>query len=161
MSKPISHSPGTRQKFAVVFHIFPFFWQTKKKAVRGTPMKKFFKNKYFIYSAGGILSGFFNGLFGSGGGTIVVPFLEEFLDQDEHTSHATAILIILGFTIVSLFFYGFGNYLNWKLALVVSIGGVAGGFLGAKLLKKLKGSVIRKIFGIFMLIAAFKMVKWW
>ena len=66
-------------------------------------MKKFQKlkkHKSLLYAVGGLTAGFFNGLFGSGGGTIIVPFLEEFLDQDEHTSHATAILIILGFKII-------------------------------------------------------------
>lgn len=124
-------------------------------------MKKFQrlkKHKYLLYSIGGLAAGFFNGLFGSGGGTIIVPFMEEFLEQDEHTSHATAILIILGFTIVSLVFYGFGQALDWGLALKVSIGGVIGGFFGAKLLKKLTGNAIRKIFGAFMLIAAVRMV---
>lgn len=124
-------------------------------------MKKFQKlkkHKYLLYAVGGLTAGFFNGLFGSGGGTIIVPFLEEFLDQDEHTAHATAILIILGFTIVSLIFYGFGQSLDWLLALKVSVGGVIGGFVGAKLLKKLTGNVIRKIFGAFMLLAAVRMV---
>lgn len=116
------------------------------------------KRPYVIYSVGGLLAGFLNGLFGSGGGTVIVPFLEECLNQEEHTSHATAILIILGFTIVSLFFYGFSGTLDIKLALWVSSGGVLGGFIGAKLLKKLTGPVIRKIFGAFMLVAAFRMV---
>ncbi|MBE7021764.1 MAG: sulfite exporter TauE/SafE family protein [Ruminococcaceae bacterium] len=121
-------------------------------------MSRFFKNKYFISAVGGLLSGFLNGLFGSGGGTVVVPFLEAFLDQEEHTSHATAILIILAFTTVSLFFYGRGNHLDYALAIKVSLGGVAGGFLGARLLKKLSAGVIRKIFGAFMLLAAVRMV---
>lgn len=121
-------------------------------------MKRIFKNKILISAAGGLIAGFLNGLFGSGGGTIIVPFLEEFLNQDEHSSHATAILIILFFTLVSLIFYGFRNHLPYSLAVQVSIGGVAGGLVGAKLLKKLSGSVIRKIFGAFMLIAACRMV---
>jgi len=121
-------------------------------------MKQFLKNKMFISAAGGLIAGFLNGLFGSGGGTVIVPFLEEFLDQDEHHSHATAILVIVFFTIVSLFFYGFRNHLPYTLALQTSIGGVAGGLIGAKLLKKLSGPLIRKIFGAFMLVAAFRMV---
>ena len=116
------------------------------------------KHKKWLPIVGGLLAGFLNGLFGSGGGTVIVPFLEECLDQDEHTSHATASLIILCFTIVSLFFYFRHDYLDYKLALWVSIGGVAGGLIGAKLLKKLSGGVIRKIFGAFMILAALRMV---
>lgn len=121
-------------------------------------MKKLFKNKIFLLTAGGFLAGFFNGLFGSGGGTVIVPFFEGFLEQEEHTSHATAILVILFFTIVSLFFYGGRNHLPYLLAVKTAAGGVLGGLFGAKLLKKLSGSVIRKIFGAFMLLAAARMV---
>ncbi|MBE7041035.1 MAG: sulfite exporter TauE/SafE family protein [Ruminococcaceae bacterium] len=119
---------------------------------------KIFKRKYFVMTLGGLLAGFLNGLFGSGGGTVIVPFLEEFLDQSEHKAHATAILIILSFTIISLIFYGYRQHISYEVALWASLGGVTGGFLGAKLLKKLSGSVIRKIFGAFMLIAAVRMV---
>ena len=116
------------------------------------------KRHLLLCAAGGILAGFLNGLFGSGGGTVIVPFLEIFLKVDPKKSHATAILIILGFTLVSLLFYGFFGTLNFQLALKVSIGGVIGGFLGAKLLGKLTFSAIHKIFGIFMMIAAVRMV---
>ncbi len=116
------------------------------------------KKKWWISAIGGLGAGFLNGLFGSGGGTVIVPFLEKFLDQDEKHSHATAILIILGFTIVSLFFYGGRGHLDFALALKVSIGGVLGGFIGAKLLKKLSGGAIHKIFGACMIAAAIRMV---
>lgn len=111
-----------------------------------------------LYSIGGIISGFCNGLFGSGGGTIIVPFLEIFLKLDPKKSHATAILIIFVFTLVSLGFYGFSGKLDFSLALKVSIGGVIGGLIGAKLLNKLAFSSIHKIFGGFMIIAAVRMV---
>ena len=119
-------------------------------------MKK--KKRYLIYITGGILAGFLNGLFGSGGGTLIVPFLTECLDIEERKAHATAILIIFSFTAISLIFYGMNSFLDIKLASWVSLGGLAGGFTGAKLLSKLSGNVIRKIFGIFMIIAAIRMV---
>ncbi len=116
------------------------------------------KKRYLIYILGGVLSGFLNGLFGSGGGTLIVPFMTEFLKLEEHKAHATAILIILSFTLVSLFFYGMNSFLDLKLSLWVSTGGVVGGFVGAKLLAKLSSKAIRKTFGAFMIIAAVRMV---
>jgi len=116
------------------------------------------KHNLFLLAAGGIVAGFFNGLFGSGGGTIIVPFLEKFLKLNPQKSHATAIFIIYGFTVVSLLFYGFSQRLDFATAFTVSIGGVVGGFLGAKLLSRLSFASIHKIFGIFMLIAAGRMV---
>ncbi|MBR4890026.1 MAG: sulfite exporter TauE/SafE family protein [Clostridia bacterium] len=124
-------------------------------------MKKIFgftPKKLLTCIIGGVTAGFFNGLFGSGGGTIIVPFLEKFLELEPKKSHATAILIILGFTSVSLIFYGFSKTLDFPLALKVSIGGVLGGILGAKLLAKLSSGTIHKIFGLFMIIASVRMV---
>ena len=120
------------------------------------------KRKHNLLCAiGGIISGFCNGLFGSGGGTIIVPFLEIFLKLDPKKSHATAILIIFVFTLVSLAFYGYSGNLDFSLALKVSIGGVVGGLIGAKLLNKLSFNAIHKIFGGFMILAAIRMVFFW
>ena len=52
----------------------------------------------------GLVTGFANGLFGSGGGTIVVPAMERFLKVEEHKAHATAIAVILP---LSLLRWGF------------------------------------------------------
>ena len=43
----------------------------------------------------GSFTGFINGLFGSGGGTLLVPILNNILGVEEHTSHATALAIII------------------------------------------------------------------
>ncbi len=115
-------------------------------------------NKRMICAIGGIISGFCNGLFGSGGGTIVVPFLEEFLKLDPKKAHATTIMIIFSYTIISLFFYGFSGTLDIQLSVKVSLGGALGGYLGAKFLNKLAFKTIHKIFGAFMIIAAVRMV---
>ena len=116
------------------------------------------KKNLWLCAIGGITAGFFNGLFGSGGGTGIVPFSEKFLGLDPKKSHATAIFIISGFTAVSLIFYLFSSKTDFSLALKVSAGGVFGGFLGAKFLNKLSFSAIHKIFGLFMIAAAVRMV---
>ena len=43
----------------------------------------------------GAFTGFVNGLFGSGGGTLLVPILNNILKVEEHKSHATALAIII------------------------------------------------------------------
>lgn len=116
-------------------------------------MKNFFK-----CASLGFITGVLNGLFGSGGGTVLVPFMQKFLNMETKKSHATAIFIILPLTIVSLFFYTKGGYFDFKITLLASIGGLFGGTIGAFLLKKLKPKSIKRVFGIFMIIAAIRMV---
>ncbi len=108
----------------------------------------------------GIVTGFANGLFGSGGGTIVVPAMERFLQVEEHKAHATAIAIILSLSILSLAIYLWNTGLEqvWQIALWASAGGLAGGVVGAKLLSKVSGIWLHRIFGAFMLAAAVRMI---
>lgn len=106
----------------------------------------------------GIITGILNGLFGSGGGTIVVPAMIYYLDIDDHKAHATAIAIILPLTVISSMFYIYNRYVDWSLVIKTAAGGVVGGYIGAKLLKIVPDNYLRKIFGGFMIFASIRMV---
>ncbi len=106
----------------------------------------------------GLITGFANGLFGSGGGTIVVPSMERFLDVEEHKAHATAIAIILPLSLLSLVIYCWKIDVQWSTALWASAGGIAGGIVGARLLNKISGIWLHRIFGLFMITAAVRML---
>ena len=82
----------------------------------------------------GIITGIANGFLGSGGGTVVVPCLEKFMKTEPHKAHATAIAIILPLTVISAFLYYYKLHVDLKTLGLVSIGGIAGGLTGAKLL---------------------------
>ena len=105
----------------------------------------------------GIITGLANGLFGSGGGTVVVPCMEKYLDINAHKSHATAIAIILPLSVLSAAIYIFKADVPWAEAAAVSVGGGVGGFIGAKLLNKISGRWLHIIFGVAMLAAAVRM----
>lgn len=115
------------------------------------------KNKFKEFLIG-FITGFANGLFGAGGGTVVVPAMEKFLDIETHKAHATAIAIILPLSILSTFIYGRSIEIDWKIVIFVSIGGVIGGYIGAKCLAKISSHWLHKIFGLFMIIAAVRMI---
>lgn len=106
----------------------------------------------------GLITGVANGLFGAGGGTILVPSLQKFLHMETHKSHATAIAVILPLSILSIFFYRNSGSLDWGALLWISLGGTLGGYLGAKFLNKLSSKWLHRIFGLFMMIAAARMV---
>jgi len=106
----------------------------------------------------GLFTGLINGLFGSGGGTLLVPGMIFVLGVEEHKAHATAISIILPLAIMSTLIYFNSGIISYKVTLKVALGGILGGYLGAKLLTKIPSSILRKIFAVFMMIAAFRMV---
>lgn len=116
------------------------------------------RNSSVIAVIGGVLSGLANGLFGGGGGIIIVPILMFVLGFDAKNAHATAILVILPLSIVSGLFYAFFGSLNWTIGLPVSIGVTAGGLLGALLLSKISNKWLVVIFSIIMIFAGGKML---
>ncbi len=75
-----------------------------------------------------------------------------------HKARATAIAVILPLSVISAFLYVNRLSVDIKSILLVSAGGVAGGFVGARLLGKISGKWLHIIFGIFMLIGAVRMI---
>lgn len=121
-------------------------------------MKKDKTKKYFFIVVSAIFIGLISGFFGGGGGMVCVPLLEEVLKIDNKKAHATTLLVILPISIISAIIYLLKNTIQPINVLYTSIGVFIGGFLGALLLSKLNGKVVRAIFAFLMLVAGIKMI---
>ncbi len=106
----------------------------------------------------GLFTGLCNGLFGSGGGTILVPGMVFILGLEDHRAHATAIMVILPLTILSTIIYYGNDFIYWPTAFKVISGGVMGSLIGAGFFNKIPALILRRVFGFFMIIAAIRMV---
>ena len=106
----------------------------------------------------GILAGFISGLFASGGGMIVVPAFVHIFKLNEGSARATCIFAILPMVITSGLFYYNNNFLDWPIGIKCAIGGIIGGFIGAKLLKKLSAKILKIAFIIFLSYVSIKMI---
>lgn len=107
--------------------------------------------------AGG-LAGALNGLFGAGGGLVLVPLFIQWLKLEEKHAFATSVAVILPLSIVSyaLFCIQGGNV--WQDALPYLIGGVIGGILSAKLFRTVSAVWLHRLFGILLLYGGIKAV---
>ena len=115
-----------------------------------------FANLYAVCT--GSAAGLINGLFGGGGGMLVVPMLVSLLKREQNRAHATAILIILPLSITSgLFYAAFGTF-DLSVGIPVTLGVILGGILGAVLLSKLSSKWIGIIFSVVMAAAGIKML---
>jgi uncharacterized membrane protein YfcA len=116
------------------------------------------KNQKLFSVLIGAISGFINGLFGAGGGMIVVPMLINLLKFRTKQAHATAILIILPLSFVSgILYLSFGNF-NVNVGVPTSIGVILGGGVGAFLLSKISSKWVGVIFSVLMAVAGVKMM---
>ena len=106
----------------------------------------------------GLLAGTICGLFGTGGGMILVPSFVYMLNIEPKKARATSLCCMLVMVITSSFFYYKGDYINWKIAILCAIGGAMGGYVGAKLLKKVPVKILKIAFTIFLIYASFKRI---
>ncbi len=106
----------------------------------------------------GILAGIISGLFSTGGGMILVPAFIYLLKLEDKKARGTSVFCILPMVVTSSFFYYQGNYINWKTAILCAIGGSIGGYIGAKLLKKLPEKWFKIAFTILLIYVSFKMI---
>ena len=106
----------------------------------------------------GISAGIISGLFAAGGGMIVVPAFVHIFKLDEAEARATSVFSILPMVITSGLFYYNNNYSNWNIGIKCAIGGIVGGFIGSKLLKKLPDKVLKIIFIVFLIYVSIKMI---
>jgi hypothetical protein len=106
----------------------------------------------------GLIVGFANGLFGAGGGSLLVPALQKFAKLETKKSHATTLAVILPLSVISAGIYIWGIEIDWKIVLLVSAGGVCGGVIGAKILNKLAAWWLNILFGLFLAAGAIRML---
>ena len=106
----------------------------------------------------GIFAGTINGLFGSGGGMIVVPGLERFFNTPVRKAHATAIGVIFPLAVVSALRYSRFVKIDFAILPGVCLGGAVGSFLGARLLKKFTSDNLKRIFSCVIIASALRMV---
>ena len=98
-----------------------------------------------------IIKKIISGLFSTGGGMILVPAFIYILNVDATKARGTSVFCILPMVVTSSFFYYKGNFIDWKVAFLCAVGGAIGGYVGAKLLKKLPEKVMKIAFTIFLI----------
>lgn len=75
-----------------------------------------------------------------------------------HGARATSVFAILPMVIASSFFYLKNNYIDWKIGILCAIGGIIGGYIGTKLLRKLSDKILKISFIIFLFYVSTKMI---
>lgn len=116
--------------------------------------KKFSKIKLLLCGA---VIGSLTGFFGSGGGILAVPLLES-AGLEPQNAHSTSIAITLPLSILSSLFYFSGGNLEVSEALKYIPLGILGAIMGAKLLRKISGKLLKKVFAVVMVIAGVRLI---
>ncbi len=107
----------------------------------------------------GITAGSLSGLLGIGGATIMIPALLIIFKMTQHMAQGTslaALLLPVGL-LAAIKYWQAGN-VNIKFALFIALGFLVGGYIGAVFAQPIPDVLLRKLFGIYLLIIAIQMI---
>ncbi len=115
-------------------------------------------NRRMLMDAGVLFAGFTagiaSGLFGIGGGVILVPLLGLLLGFSQHRAQGTSLVALIPPTgLLAVIAYAKSGYVSWKIGLLLIPGLFLGGIAGGSLAKMIPAARMRRIFAalIFML----------
>lgn len=102
----------------------------------------------------GVLAGFVNGLLGAGGGILIVFALASRLGYGEENSrdlYANALCVMFPISVLSCIRYARAGHLSLEGFGIYALPAVIGGVVGGILLGKVRGSVLKKLFGALVI----------
>lgn len=105
----------------------------------------------------GIGVGFLSGLFGVGGGILIVPGLVIVAAMDQRLAHGTSLAAVLPIAAASAVTYALHDNIDWPVALLFAIGAVAGAVVGTRLLRILPYRTLAVVFAAVLVVSAIRL----
>lgn len=106
----------------------------------------------------GVIGGVLSGAFGVGGGIVMVPLLIWLTGMDQRRAAATSLVAIVPTAIAGAATYAANGEVDLVAALLITVGGVVGSYLGTRLLKSLPLGWLRWLFVGLMVLAAVRLL---
>jgi len=114
--------------------------------------------------AAATVCGVASGMFGIGGGVLLVPLLGLLFAFSQHRAQGTSLVALIPPTgILALLAYSRQGYVSWKTGLLLIPGVFLGGIAGGMLAKKLQPRRMRQVFaGILFALGGWQAISaWW
>ncbi|PKP24392.1 MAG: permease [Bacteroidetes bacterium HGW-Bacteroidetes-2] len=107
----------------------------------------------------GLIAGIFSGVLGIGGGLVMVPLLAFALGFNQFQAQGTSLAVLaVPVTFLAAYTYYNAGHVNLKYAGVIALTFVIGGYLGSKWAITIDQTILKKIFGVLLIVVALKMI---
>ncbi len=107
----------------------------------------------------GVIVGFISGLVGIGGGVLIVPALVYLFGVSQQTAQGTTLAVLIPpIGILAALAYYQAGHVDLKIALLICLGFVIGGWFGATYAIKLPVELMTKVFAVFLILIGIKML---
>ena len=114
--------------------------------------------QYLIAALIGLFGGVTSGLFGVGGGIVMVPAMVFLLHTNIKTAIGTSLVVIIPTALTGAFKHHQLGNIDWRMAGSLVPLAIVGGFLGAALTKSLPAETLKKLFGGFIILAGCRLL---
>lgn len=115
------------------------------------------RRRVLLYIAIGLATGFVAGMFGVGGGAIIVPLLVVFAGFEQKRASGTSLAAIVPTAIVGAISYGLRGDIDLPAAVILIVGAVIGAQIGTWLLHRVPTAALRWAFIVFLFLVAIGM----
>lgn len=105
----------------------------------------------------GVVAGVVGGMFGVGGGIVVVPGLVLWLRFGQHRASGTSVATIVASAGAALVPFAVEGSVDWRAASLITIGAVVGAAIGARFLDRIPERVLTRAFSALLVVAALRM----
>ena len=106
----------------------------------------------------GLVAGFLSGIFGVGGGILIVPALVLVLGFEQREAHGTSLAAVLPIALSSLTSYALEDKVDWRVGALLAIGAVAGAVLGTHILHRLPHDALAVGFSLLLIATATRLL---
>ena len=118
---------------------------------------------YFIAACIGLVGGVCSGLFGVGGGVVMVPAMLAFTAlamRDTQQAVGTSLIVIIPTALIGALKHKSLGNINWPIALMLVPGALLGGYFGAQLTTGISSENLKRMFGGFLVLVGCKLLLW-
>lgn len=106
----------------------------------------------------GIGAGFLSGLFGVGGGILIVPVLVLALKMDQRLAHGTSLAAVLPIAVSGLVGFALEDSVDWPVALMLTVGAMLGAVIGTAALHRMSTTFLARAFAAILFLSALRLV---
>ncbi len=118
---------------------------------------------YLIAAVVGLVGGITSGLFGVGGGVVMVPamlFFTALALRDTQQAVGTSLVVIIPTAIMGVLKHHTLGNVKWPVALILIPTAIAGSYLGASLTREISSDNLKRMFGGFLVLVGCRLLFW-
>ncbi|MCX8109015.1 MAG: sulfite exporter TauE/SafE family protein, partial [Verrucomicrobiae bacterium] len=126
--------------------------------VLGPPIRHQTSMLYITAAFIGLVSGLASGMFGVGGGIVMVPAMVLLLKVDIKTAVGTSLAVIIPTAVTGALKHHDLGHLNLRMALALVPTAMIGGYIGSWLTKLIPSQDLKRAFGVFLILVGVRLI---